>query len=92
MVMNPKVNKAQDYKGHKTLTKSIGKKPVDLKAPKKPMNSWLMYLAANREKVRKEYKLVDIRKIISKCAERWGEMPDEEKEPWIKNSITKYEA
>jgi len=42
MVMNPKVNNAQDYKGHKKLTKSIGKKPVDRKAPKKPMNSWFM--------------------------------------------------
>ncbi|XP_069089141.1 FACT complex subunit SSRP1 isoform X2 [Pleurodeles waltl] len=61
---------------------SEGKKTKDPNAPKRPMSAYMIWLNANREKIKSEIPGISIIDLSKRAGELWKGMTKEDKEQW----------
>jgi len=68
------------------------KKPVDSNRPKRPLSAFFAWMGANREGVRQEFNLQkkDFTKVVKICAERWKNVSEEEKAPFVEKAKSQF--
>ncbi|MGH0164894.1 UNVERIFIED_CONTAM: hypothetical protein FKN15_047973 [Acipenser sinensis] len=64
----------------KPRKKAEGKKQKDPGAPKRPLSTYMLWLNANRDKIRAEYPGISITEVSKKAGELWKNMTKENKE------------
>ncbi|KAG2464700.1 SSRP1 protein, partial [Polypterus senegalus] len=73
------VKEKSEKKSHK---KAEGKKGKDPGAPKRPMSAYMLWLNANREKIKSDFPGISVTEISKKAGEMWKGMSKEKKEEW----------
>ncbi|XP_003215015.1 FACT complex subunit SSRP1 [Anolis carolinensis] len=61
---------------------SEGKKGKDPNAPKRPLSAYMLWLNANRDKIRSESPGMSVTDVSKKAGELWKAMSKEKKEEW----------
>ncbi|XP_064417009.1 FACT complex subunit SSRP1 isoform X2 [Latimeria chalumnae] len=69
----------KERKPHK---KAEGKKAKDPQAPKRPMSAYMLWLNANREKIKSDNPGISITDLSKKAGELWKGMTKDKKEEW----------
>ncbi|XP_008942733.1 PREDICTED: FACT complex subunit SSRP1, partial [Merops nubicus] len=75
-----KAKVAKDRKPRKKQLES--KKGKDPNAPKRPMSAYMLWLNANRERIKSEHPGISITDLSKKAGELWKAMSKEKKEEW----------
>ncbi|NXF57406.1 SSRP1 protein, partial [Ciccaba nigrolineata] len=75
--------KAKIVKDRKPRKKQLeSKKGKDPNAPKRPMSAYMLWLNANREKIKSDHPGISITDLSKKAGELWKAMSKEKKEEW----------
>ncbi|KFV65028.1 FACT complex subunit SSRP1 [Dryobates pubescens] len=75
--------KAKVVKDRKPRKKQLeSKKGKDPNAPKRPMSAYMLWLNANRERIKSDHPGISITDLSKKAGELWKAMSKEKKEEW----------
>lgn len=66
-----------------------GKKGKDPNAPKRPLSAYMLWLNANRDKIRSDSPGMSVTDVSKKAGELWKGMSKEKKEVGIKGALEK---
>ncbi|XP_041088047.1 FACT complex subunit SSRP1 isoform X2 [Polyodon spathula] len=66
----------------KPKKRTEGKKQKDPGAPKRPLSTYMLWLNANRDKIRAEHPGISITEVSKRAGELWKNMSKENKEEW----------
>lgn len=58
------------------------KRKKDVNAPKKPMSAYMLWLQANRSKLKADFPAIQSKDLLKKAGELWGALDAEEKKKW----------
>ncbi|XP_043940113.1 FACT complex subunit SSRP1 [Protopterus annectens] len=74
--------KPKIVKEKKPRKKKEGKKAKDPAAPKRPLSAYMLWLNANREKIKSENPGISITELSKKAGEIWKTLSKDKKEEW----------
>jgi len=77
-----------DGKGKKRGAKAEkgAKKKKDPNAPKRPLSAYFIWMGENRESVKSSNPDLDNKQLLSKLGELWGELTEEDKQPYAEKN------
>ncbi|XP_044734685.1 FACT complex subunit Ssrp1 [Chrysoperla carnea] len=92
----PKKEKKEKPKSAKTVSekprkKSSGKKDKDSDKPKKPQTAFMIWMNANREKIKSEHPGLKVTEIAKKAGELWKTVDKSEWEEKVKEDKIRYQ-
>lgn len=89
-IKDSKLSKKRSKKSDKAIDKSSKKKKKrktkDPDAPKRPLGPYFYYFKANNSKVKQEHPEFIQKEVVSKIAQDWKELSDEQKQPFVEQS------